>query len=942
MRIRAATVFCTALPAALFSSAFAQPLPTDPRLVTGTLDNGLSYIVRQHDNPPGRVEMMLRISTGSLNETEKQRGIAHFTEHMAFNGSEHFKPGTVIDFFQSLGMTFGRDQNAQTGFDSTVYMLSLPDNQPETLQKGMLFLSDVAFKLSLPQKEIDNERGIILEERRTRLGGLQRVQDQWLDQLSPGSLLGKRIPIGVEETINGVQQQDFKDYYSAWYVPSNMTMMVVADMDPKVVVEQITGNFSGGAKVARPKDPDAKIKPADKTRAIVLSDPELVNAQVELIWVCPPDAPTTTVELTRRDLIADIADWCFSRRLSNKVSQGAASFQGGGPSVGNIFHAARLDVMGATGEPSKWKAMLTELATETQRARLYGFTEQELSDAKKSIQSRREEAVKTEPTRSAAAIIGGWNQALAAEEPITSAAQDLEVTQKLLPTITIKEVNDAFNAYFDTTKPVTFSLQLPSSSEVPTEEQLIDIGTKALAAKPEKETEAERPKTLMDKLPESGKIADQADHAASAVTSAWLSNNARVHYRFMDYKKDQVIVSVAIAGGEIQETPDNRGISAAAALAWSPQSTATSTLSSTNIRDLMTGKKVGVGGRQALDAMMLTVFGSPEDIETGMQLAHLLLTDPKVEGPALDKWKEQIKQVAVARKRDIESAFTDVISGALYPPDAVRLRPVEPEQADKITADAATAWLKKVVSEGPIEISIVGDIPKERAMELVQRYFGSLTTRPRIGEKTLSEFRNVKHAPGPINATKSFATQTDKALVLSGFFGVDAKNLRDVRLMNMASQVLSTRAVEGIREKDQLAYSPQVGSVPATEYPGLGLVFFESDTGPAKVPGLVGAVNTLFDSFAKDGPTDEELATVKKQIASTLDKQMREPGFWSTRLTTMDYRTTKLDEILGAPEAYQAFTGSDVKDAFIKYYKPESRFVVSITPETPADAPKKE
>src|ERR1043165_3624784 len=154
MRIRAATVFCTALPAALFSSAFAQPLPTDPRLVTGTLDNGLSYIVRQHDNPPGRVEMMLRISTGSLNETEKQRGIAHFTEHMAFNGSEHFKPGTVIDFFQSLGMTFGRDQNAQTGFDSTVYMLSLPDNQPETLQKASLFLSDVAFKLSLPQKEI--------------------------------------------------------------------------------------------------------------------------------------------------------------------------------------------------------------------------------------------------------------------------------------------------------------------------------------------------------------------------------------------------------------------------------------------------------------------------------------------------------------------------------------------------------------------------------------------------------------------------------------------------------------------------------------------------------------------------------------------------------------------------------------------------------------------
>src|SRR3954451_21639784 len=226
------------------SAAAEEALPTDPALVTGQLDNGLRYIVRKHSVPPGRATVWVHMHTGALNETDKQRGIAHYLEHMAFNGSNHFKPGELVPFFQSLGMTFGRDQNAFTSFDQTTSQLSRPDTKPETLGKGMTFFSDVIGGLCLLPAEIDNERQIILEERRTRLSGRQRTSDAVLEREFPGSIFGFRQPIGTEKTVKEMAEQDFKDYYGKWYCASNATLLVVADTDPQEVVKVIKQQFA--------------------------------------------------------------------------------------------------------------------------------------------------------------------------------------------------------------------------------------------------------------------------------------------------------------------------------------------------------------------------------------------------------------------------------------------------------------------------------------------------------------------------------------------------------------------------------------------------------------------------------------------------------------------------------------------------------------------------
>ncbi len=419
-------------------SALAQgePLPTDPALVTGTLDNGLRYVIRRHGNPEGRVSLWLHVATGSLNETEETRGLAHYLEHMAFNGSANFPPGSLVPYFQSLGLAFGRDQNAFTSFEQTIYQLALPDTKPETIDKGMLFFSDVAMRLSLLPVEIENERQIILEEKRARAGAAQRVQEYIYERLAPESTFGRRLPIGTEQTINSVAPKDFQEYYSRWYVPSNMTLIAVGDCDPGLVVSLLQKYFAAGPNVARPTERDAGVKPQTETRGIVATDPELIQAEVSIVRAEPPRPPTTTVEHHRQELVELIGTWIVNRRITRQLAEGKASFLHARVSVRQEARAIRLITAEASGKPGEWRRMLQDLGTILQRARLHAFAEREVEDARTALVAEAEEAVQRERTLPARAQLRQINSAVARREPVMSAAHRLELLKRLLPGIT--------------------------------------------------------------------------------------------------------------------------------------------------------------------------------------------------------------------------------------------------------------------------------------------------------------------------------------------------------------------------------------------------------------------------------------------------------------------------------------------------------------------------
>ncbi len=911
--------------------ATAQPLPTDPALVRGTLENGLSYIVRKNDQPPGRVGMYLHVSSGSLNETERQRGIAHYLEHMAFNGSENFPPGSVIPLFQSMGMSFGQHQNAFTSFDQTAYVLMLPDVKPETIATGTKFLADVAGRLTLPEAEIDKERQIIIEEKRTRAGGMQRIGDEIIQRRMPGSLIGQRVPIGVEETILGVQQKDFQDYYNKWYVPTNMTLMMVGDMPEAEMESAIKAAFAGlASKGPMPTDQDPLVAPTAESRAIVATDKEVVTASLQIFRYERPLAPVATFETAREELVESIATAMFDERMQKKIDAGTVSFQNAGAGIGDMFRAARDISVNATGKPDVWKEMLKELGTELQRARLHGFGEREFEDVKKDLIASAEQAVRREESLPSQAFLGMMNSAIADGRPITSAKQDLEIYQKLLPTITLKECNERFSRVFEPTG-LAFIATLPAGPDAPSEAEVLRLGMEAVSAKPEAESEAARATSLLASLPTPGTASEESTHEGAKVTSWWLSNGVRVHHRFMDYRKNEASISILIPGGEITDTIENRGLSQAANVAWGKP--ATSTLTSTQIRDLFTGKNVNVRGRIGMDQMSIEVSGNPADLEHGMQLAHLMLTDPKVEDAALKLWKDGQLRLIEARKVTLELAFGELMNQTLYPKDEIRRQPLTTEQIDRVTSEGATAWLKSAIDKAPIEVSVVGDLSKERAAELVAMYVGSLPPRARMDGKALDELRKIERPKGPMVATKELATQTDKALFLSGFYGADQERVDDCRMLDLASRILSTRMIDKVREDKALAYSPRAQFGPGRDFPGFGTFALVTQTAPAKVPVLKETIDGMFGDFAKNGPTAEELATAKLQMQTNIEEQMREPAFWSRAIGGMDYRGRRLDDVLGEMEGLNAATPQRVREMFARYYAEETRFTVWIQPE---------
>jgi len=510
-----------------------------------------------------------------------------------------------------------------------------------------------------------------------------------------------------------------------------------------------------------------------------------------------------------------------------------------------------------------------------------------------------------------------------------SAAQKQALLQRLLPGITGREVSDAFAAAFAPSRAM-FMAELPGSDEVPSESQLLALGRAAVAVKPGKPADVARATTLLAAVPRGAAVVESAPHPASGVTSLWLDNGVRMHHRSMDQRKNEASIAITLAGGPIQETEANRGMTEAALRAW--ERPATSRLSSTQIRDLMTGAKVRVGGAATGDTVTLTVSGDAAEIERGLQLAYLLLTDPLIEQPALDQWRDAEVQRINQRKSQPMRVLVDTSTVALYPPGEARAKPLTVEQVRALRRPAAQAWLRRLITEAPVEVAVVGDVDRETATRLAATYLGALPARPRISNKTLADLRAISRPQGPISVAESIEVLTPQAAVLAGFFGADLRDLRDTRVLNLAARVLTTRMTKTIREDRQLVYSIGASSEPAVVYPGFGLFAAIAPTDPGKALALAAAVEEMYTHFAKDGPTPDELAVAKKQTANLLDETLKTPDFWLSRLTTLDYRALGLDDLLAAPTQYQGFTAQEIQETFDRYNRPEARFRFVITP----------
>jgi zinc protease len=935
-------IFCVCIalagltaPELLAATALDQRLPVDPAVHTGRLENGVTYWVRSHATPPGKIALWMHVATGSVNEADGQEGLAHFLEHMAFNGTQHFPPGQLVDYFESIGLRFGQHQNAFTSFNQTTYLLELPDTAAATIDAGLRCLADFAFGMLLTEEEIDQERSVLLEEKRARKGVRQRLWEHLLPQILPGSRVARRLPIGLESTLEHARRADLMAYYRKWYHPAKVTVLAVGDAPVHTMITAIREHFASWQRASPPpEDKNYGIKPYTQPRAIVVTDPELTTATVEALSIVP-HAPMRTVADLRRRVVADLGIWIAKRRLQQLMQEGKAPYQSVRIDYAVLLNVAEQFSVEATTAPETWAETLRSLLTELQRARLHGFTVQELADAKKAKLAAAEHAVQTEPTRDAREFLRAVNRALSNRVLPRSAAQHLHLLRQLVPAISLAEVNAAFAAHTAPDRKA-YIVSLPEKPDliVPTHNQLLAMADEALAAPVTPWSTAARPTSLLEGIPEPGRIRQQSHFAPLDITHVTFGNNVRLHYRFMDFKKDRVTVTITLPGGKLREQANTRGITDLASLALSHP--ATSRLSSTAIRDLMTGKQVWVGGRMTADALELKVVGTPDALEEGLQLAYLLLQDAYIEPSAVTLWRRRRLQGLEALRRRlgarVEAAANLVLSGddprwTMLTPDQVKGRAAALPQAQ--------AWLNHILRTAPMEVAMVGDISQERALQLARTYLGSLPTRRRT-DPSLQPLRQVAGFRGPLTRTIEVDTITPRAHLLLLWRCADWQDVRGRRLMHLAARILERRLRREIREVRGLTYSTRVYARPSKISPRMSALYVEFTTDPKRATAAAAVARAVVEMFAAEGPTAEEVATVHTQLKNALETSMQRPRFWSSLLADLEYHGTHLEDVHGLLEKLVRFDQDDIAAEMRQVVVPE-RFAMLIGyPKAPA------
>jgi zinc protease len=897
-----------------------EALPADNSIEYRTLPNGMRYWVRSTGRTSGKVSMWMRVGSGSINEDDDQRGLAHFLEHMAFNGGENFPAGTLIKRFEAAGLTFGAHQNATTSFRDTIYKLSMPSN-PVMLDLGLLFFSDVAFRLTLDPKEVVRERGVVLAERTARDSASKRALTRQLVELAPDSRFTERFPIGDEQVIKTATAEKLRAYYQKWYRPDNTVLMVVGDVDAESLDEMVRKHFADWQPAGEPApDRDPGIRPYGSDRAAVVVEPGLIAADVGIAALFP-GRDIRTQQGYRQYLIERITIQLMNRRLRDQILEGGTPFSTASvtadSSLGITLSEAR-----AKGAPREWESILRALTTELKRVREHGFGEAEFRFAVDVVRAELEKKRHDEDSRPFEHWLVAMDAAIEEHRHPISAVVEQSAASKLLPHISRAEVEAAVQERYAGAQR-TFTVSLPKRNvATPTSQQVLAIVRAAEAEPVAKLPERVYLTQLMAKDPTPGKTIERRLDERLNVTSATLANGVRVHVRPLANGKGRTSVRILVAGGRVNETQENRGITEVAVLPFITP--ATDMMSSAQVQRLLTTKHVTVAGRDTAGALELDVEGQGPDLEDGMRLAHLLLTRARVEPAAFAAWQAQARSRQVNREGSVPEQLSDRVD-ALMTSNDPRFVGLTPKEVDRLTLADGQAWLNQLLKTAPIEVAIVGDMSHDQALALAEKYLGSLPARPLIKNAYARE-RALAVAPGPYQAQLKVDTATPKSAVYVGWRGPDWHDVRDWQVLDLASRAVSSRLFREVRERRGLVYTVRAQSSSNTVYRGNGRFRVAFAVDPSKADEAADVVEQVIADFVQTGPTAEELSTAREQAAAAFQSAMNTTGFWIDMLSDLDYMGGNLAWIGQYIDNIGGYTGEDVRAVLQKYIQPD-RFI---------------
>ncbi|CAN5471470.1 insulinase family protein [soil metagenome] len=892
-------------------------LKPDPAATFGRLPNGLSYVVVPNREPKGRASLRLLVFAGSLHEANDQRGLAHFLEHMAFNGSEHYAPGTLIEFFQRMGMSFGGDTNANTGFDRTVYLLELPKADDATLTEGLRVFSDYAGGLLLPEDEINRERGVILSEKRGRDSVGFRTFVAQFEAMLGTTLLPKRIPIGVPEVISNAPRERFSDFWDTWYRPERMVVVVAGDFTDTAAVEKMVVNAFDDLAPRAPARPDPSLGELAKfegVRPIFHAEPEAPSTQIALTSLTPyehePDTATRQIERLSRLLALAM----LNRRLSILAKKEDAPFISANASVDEQFDFMRYASMGISCKPEQWKEALAVGEQELRRALEHGFTPGELNEAAANIANQLEQAARTASTRHSNRIADEIVKSIIDGEVFTTPADELALLKPALEKITPAECLAALHKVFDAkSRFVSVSGNVTISGDpLAAITAAYDAAHSVAVAPPDANEKGVWGYTDFGAPGEIAKREHIDDLDIELIT---FKNGARLNLKRTDFEANRIAMSARVGNGSITEPPDHRGLAAIAAGTFI--SGGLGKHSADDLRNLLAGKNVGWQFAPESDAFRFNGNTTRDDLLLQFQLLAAELTDPGYRPEALRVARKGLEQLYLSFEHTASGPLATEVANLLASGDPrFGMPPRDVMMARNL--DEVKAWLSPQLSHGALEVALVGDLDVDAAIAAAAQTIGALP--PREQKPPLTELKQVKFPEQPFAKDYTIDSEIPKGTLQLFWPTDDGIEAPRSRRLNLLGAVVSDRLRVQVREEIGGSYSPGAGSNASDTFPDYGFMVANIDVDPPTSTKMSDLVVSLGNDMAEKGVTDDELERARLPLLTALRESLRSNAYWLNAVVSraqekpvvLDWARTRLPDV-------ESITTKEINELAKKY-----------------------
>ncbi len=901
----------------------------DPAVTFDVLDNGFRYALMRNAEPPDRVSLRLLVEAGSFMEEEDQRGLAHFLEHMAFNGTEHFPAGEMVEYFQKLGMAFGADTNAHTSFDETVYKLELPNSEEELLRDALLLFKDYANAMTLDPQEIEDERGVILAEKRAADSPGYRIAISELDFILGSTRMAQRIPIGVESVIEKAPKERFDHFYRTWYTTDRMVFVAVGEFDEAQMVELIEEYF--GALPANPNpidDPDFGQLNDPGLYVKLHTEPEQPTVSVSIQTTTPIREPLDTMERRIRGMRIGLANSIVNRRLSELSKKEGAPFI-----TGSIYANEWFDTMTNTGidltaQPENWKGSLQLAEQELRRALEYGFTEAELAEVKASIIHGMEEAVRGMDTRRSRGLANGLTSSISNNNVFTSPEQRLAMMKPIVESMAPDEVLGALREGWMSPSRFIFvsgNLEL-DEPEATIQAVLLESAQVAVDAPEQVET---IPFAYTD-FGEPGVIRSREEIEDLGITRVVFENNVVLNIKPTDFQANRVHVRYRFGSGRLVEPEDKPGLGLISDATY--RAGGLEAHSSDDIRRIFAGKTVGVGFNAGGDSFSIGGVTSPKDFEDQVNLMTAFLIAPGYREEALRQAQKQYDAVYQQLKQTAQGVMANEMDKFLTGGDHRFGFPAR-EQLDAITLDDVREWLEEPLAKAMLEVSIVGDIDVETAIAGIQRTAGALPER--MATKPRHEaLRKLTQPSGVKEKQFTYASVIPKGIALVMWPTDDVWEIGQTRRLGVLAQIYSDRLRKVVREELGEAYSPSASNTASYTYEDYGYIRALVLGDPEKSQEVADIVMKIGAELYEAGTDEEELGRIMEPQLESLKVNMRNNAYWlGNVLSGSTEYPQKLDWSRSIQNDFAAITVDEINALAKEFLVPETGMKILVLPE---------